>query len=605
MKSTFAFLMVLVVGLVVLWGCDGKNGTREFPGKDIVLRLEPSNNNPRNSEGDFITLKNGRILFIYTHFTGGSADDAAACLASRFSDDRGVTWSHEDQLVLANEAVFNIMSVSLLRLPNGDIGLFYLRKNAEGDCLPLLRISTDEAQTWGPARVCIDEPGYYVMNNDRVVQLSGGRILLPVALHQTNDGNLIATAQILCYCSDDNGKTFFKGGIAANPEQVVTQEPGVVELKDGRVMLFCRTESGVQYISFSNDRGATWTPLQPSTIRSPLSPASIERIPATGDLLLVWNNNYKPVLDGGKRTPFTLAISRDEGKSWERIKNIESDPAGWYCYTAIEFVGNDVLLGHCAGNTRITSGLAATQITRLSREWIYSTTTPDPSVKIDSAGTVALNCPDPEAQIRYTLDDSLPTARTALIYKSPFHVSRTTPLLMQAFAPGKPASLIVGAYVGSDVLQPALEFSGEPGPGVIYHYFEGEAYHTDDIAKIPFVETGVIANFSLSPRRREINFAFIFAGFIDIRNDGPYTFYLESNDGSVLIVDDHTLINNDGTHGVYEKSATMALRNGPHKIECRYFQLGGRKELKISWQGPGFKKTELGGEFLGHTRAGK
>ncbi len=605
MKKTIIPLFVLAAGLLYCSGCGNKDLTDEGSGKKIVLRLEPGPNNPRNSEGDFIRLKSGRLLFVYTHFTGGTADDAAAHLALRFSDDGGVTWSPQDQLVLANEAVFNIMSVSLRRLPGGEIALFYLRKNAEADCVPLLRLSSDEGQSWGPARVCVDEPGYYVMNNDRVLQLGSGRILLPLALHPVRDGKMFNTAQILCYCSDDNGQTFFKGGVAANPDQVVAQEPGMVELKDGRIMLFCRTGSGVQYLSYSSDRGATWSPLQPSTITSPLSPASIERIPATGDLLLVWNNNYQAALDGGKRTPFTLAISRDDGRSWERIKNIASDPAGWYCYTAIEWVGDDVLLGHCAGNTRITNGLATTHITRLSRDWIYAAVTPDPVVKTDSAGTVVLACADPEARIRYTLDDSLPTAATALFYKTPFQVSRTTPLLMQASSPGKADSKIVGAYVGSDVLQPALAFNGEPGPGVVYHYFEGEVFRTADIEKIPFIESGVAANISPAPRRREINFAFIFSGYLDIRRDGQYTFFLKSNDGSVLSLDDHLLINNDGAHGVYEKSATIALRKGPHKIDCRYFQLGGGHQLQVSWQGPGFEKSEISGEMLAHRRAGQ
>ena len=47
-------------------------------GKEIVLRLDPKDGNPRNSEGDFIQLKDGRILFVYTHFTKGSGDNAGA-----------------------------------------------------------------------------------------------------------------------------------------------------------------------------------------------------------------------------------------------------------------------------------------------------------------------------------------------------------------------------------------------------------------------------------------------------------------------------------------------------------------------------------------------
>ena len=45
---------------------------------------------------------------------------------------------------------------------------------------------------------------------------------------------------------------------------------------------------------------------------------TIERIPGTGDWLLVWNNNdgSNPEIKG-KRTPLTTAISKDEGKNLE------------------------------------------------------------------------------------------------------------------------------------------------------------------------------------------------------------------------------------------------------------------------------------------------
>ena len=88
--------------------------------------------------------------------------------------------------MVANEGGQNVMSVSLLRLQDGRIALFYLRKNSPADCRPYLRISADETQTWSEPQRCIeDEVGYYVLNNDRAVQLARGRIVLPVALHNT------------------------------------------------------------------------------------------------------------------------------------------------------------------------------------------------------------------------------------------------------------------------------------------------------------------------------------------------------------------------------------------------------------------------------------
>jgi len=594
---------ILFVSLFLLslfaFHCDLKPSLQN--GKQIVLRLEPSADNPRNSEGDFIRLKDGRILFVYTHFTGGHGDHASAYLAGRFSDDGGKTWTTEDIVILPNEGKMNTMSVSLLRLQSGKIALFYLRKNSEADCIPYMRISTDEAKTWSEPVRCIDRVGYYVMNNDRVVQLENGRLLLPVSLHNTPETNHFSgIGRIFTYYSDDEGRSWHRSQEVANPDKIVLQEPGVVELKDGRLMLFCRTTSGVQYISFSDDHGESWSPIEPSNIKSPCSPASIERIPSTGDLLLVWNNNYEPWEgDGGRRTPYNLAISKDEGKSWEKIKTIECDPMGWYCYTAIEFVGDHVLLGHCAGDRRKHSGLAATQITRLSLDWIYADATPAPYVAKDSAGVVTLACPIEEAEIHYTLDGNLPNI-SAPIYDQPLHVSRTTLLRMQAFCPSRTPSALVTTSVGMDVLQDAQPVQAALIPGLLYHYYEETCRSTMDIEKLTPVASGLCLQFSIVNRKRDENFAFSFSGYIHIPADGNYTFSVLSNDGSVLYLDDAELVNNDGPHGRYEISNSIGLRAGKHKIHLDYFQLGGGKDLKVFWQGPGFAKTEIPAEVLFH-----
>ena len=79
-----------------------------------VLKISPSDNNPRNSEGDFIELKDGRLLYIYTHYYGeSSSDHATAYLASRSSSDHGKTWSQKDEIEIENEGDMNVMSVSL------------------------------------------------------------------------------------------------------------------------------------------------------------------------------------------------------------------------------------------------------------------------------------------------------------------------------------------------------------------------------------------------------------------------------------------------------------------------------------------------------------
>ena len=345
-----------------------------------IRLLPPGPGNDRNSEGDFVQLADGRILLVYAHYFDQGGDVSPACLAARYSADGGKTWTAEDEIVVPRQGDDSIRSVSLLRLADGRIALFYLNCTSwPDDERPFLQVSTDEAKTWSDP-VCLipdADAGYYVTNNDRVVQLESGRLLLPTSLHHDPPAKqFTGYGRIMVYLSDDAGRTWRRSktvctGERPGEERILLQEPGIIELDGGRLMMFCRTDLGCQYVSRSTDGGDTWSPFEPSEIISPRSPASIERIPKTGDLLMVWNNhqNVRPEY-AGKRSPLSVAISRDEGGTWEHVKTLEDDPGGHYCYTAIEFVGDHVLLAYCAGQ-RQTGGLRLTQITRFGLDWLY------------------------------------------------------------------------------------------------------------------------------------------------------------------------------------------------------------------------------------------
>ena len=335
------------------------------------LTLAPSPGNPRNSEGDFIQLKDGRWLFIYTHFTAGADDDAKAHLASRESSDGGRIWSDKDKIVVSNEGGFNVMSVSLLRLKSGEIALFYLRKNSLQDCRPVVRFSRDEAATWSDPIDCITEDiSYYVLHNNRVIQLKNGRLVMPTGLHRFDKGKLLE-GEIVTFLSDDNGRTWRR---SASVLKADFTKPCVVEVKKDRVLMVIRTRMSCQYLSESKDNGETWSTSEPSGIFSPEAPATLARIPSTGDLLLIWDDHCDQPLEYRRkhppiRTPFAAAISKDGGRTWRKNKFVEDQVGYGYCYTAVAFDGERVLLGYCAHKS--TWGLETTQISSFKVRDLY------------------------------------------------------------------------------------------------------------------------------------------------------------------------------------------------------------------------------------------
>ena len=304
---------------------------------------------PRNSEGAMVELKDGKLLFVFSRFTEGGGDNDRAHLARTYSEDGGRTWSEPD-VVVETEGRMNVMSVSLLRLASGELMMSYLRKNSTSDCRPVVRFSHDEGRTWSEPVEVTEEVCYYVVNNDRVVQLSSGRLVMPVAVYCPEHGKH-GVAPSRCFISDDGGRTWRMGkGEARMQEGVDAQEPGVVELEDGRLMMLIRNRIGYIYRSYSEDGGETWTTPESTGIPcAKASPISCKRIPSTGHLLMVWNHRPPDSPEPNRRTPLTCAVSRDEGKTWENLRDIETDPDRGFCYTSILFRGDEVVLSYCAG----------------------------------------------------------------------------------------------------------------------------------------------------------------------------------------------------------------------------------------------------------------
>ena len=79
-------------------------------------------------------------------------------------------------------------------------------------------------------------------------------------------------------------------------------------------------------------------------------------MPGTKTLMVVFNDHSgrvpKPVA-ANQRAPQAVAFSTDEAKTWGPSQLVEDDLTGWYCYTAIHFTDDAVLLAYVAGNAEI------------------------------------------------------------------------------------------------------------------------------------------------------------------------------------------------------------------------------------------------------------
>ena len=213
-----------------------------------------------------------------------------------------------------------------------------------------------------------NQPGYHVVNNDRITQLSSGRLLAPAA--STSDVRKVNHFVSRCFISDDGGRTWRQGKGFVDLPKRGAMEPEVLETRNGRVLMILRTQLGYIAASDSSDGGETWSEPRSFGIKAPEAPATLRRIPSTGDLLLIWNNTYTAGAGhGGRRTPLTAAVSSDEGKTWKQLRNLESRPDRTYSYTSVTFVSDRAVLSYWESAPDVRG--YSTKFRSLPVSWFY------------------------------------------------------------------------------------------------------------------------------------------------------------------------------------------------------------------------------------------
>ncbi len=321
----------------------------------------------RGMPGSIVALNDGRLLLTYSGMNAaGQGTDA---IAARYSPDKGKTWGEEFVLVPKPQppAADRYCHPSLLRLANGQLLLSYIYVSGAS---PLFghnyyRRSADDGKTWGDQLIVTPRAGYHIMHNDKLVQLSSGRIIAPIEHELVSSADGHAGYVSYSVYSDDNGYSWHESQNSVKLLPIEAQEPHVVELKDGRVMMLMRTYSGCVARAYSTDRGESWSKgelVRALPLPKTSSALNIKRIPGTGDLLLLRasSGTQEPPL---KRTPLVSVLSKDDGETWENERVIAGDPEDDYGYPSLLFVGDTAVISY-----HQRDGL---HVVRMALTWFY------------------------------------------------------------------------------------------------------------------------------------------------------------------------------------------------------------------------------------------
>ena len=205
---------------------------------------------------------------------------------------------------------------------------------------------------------------------------------------------------------------------------------------------------------------------------------------------------------------------------------------------------------------------------------------------------VALATTTAGTEIRYTLDGSEPTETSAL-YAAPVPVDRSLTLKAKGFKPGAAPSRTLTLEAEKAVFRKGAA-AGETAtrPGVAYSYYEGVFACVDDIRKGKYVSSGTMPAPSIAEAPQEDHFGYVFTGSILIPERGVWEFMTKSDDGSVLMIGDRRVVDNDGSHASVMATGRVALEAGLHPYTLLYFEDYEGQDLLWGWKAPGAEGFE-------------
>jgi hypothetical protein len=164
------------------------------------------------------------------------------------------------------------------------------------------------------------------------------------------------------------------------------------------------------------------------------------------------------------------------------------------------------------------------------------------------------------------------------------------------------SSLIILAvllFIAIIVTNYLLDFSGY---GLRGRYYAGSKWEEDPLLE----RVDPLIQFQWNPGSYEESppplnsppFSVEWKGYINIKKAGLYSFGTNSDDGSLLYINDRLIVDNDGPHSATYVSGSLRLEERVYPLRIRYFDIGIQGKMELYWKLPGQAKEIIPSRVL-------
>jgi hexosaminidase len=214
-----------------------------------------------------------------------------------------------------------------------------------------------------------------------------------------------------------------------------------------------------------------------------------------------------------------------------------------------------------------------------------------------STDTLRLKSPVNDFKIRYTTNGSLPDQRSALL--TSLGINKSQNIKVAAFTPsGKRGDIYTINYQQQTLAEPQNPANISNGLTVAYYkgFFKGTTAIKAGAPDSVFIADNIIVPKSVNAP----SFGLKYRGYINVPQDGIYTFYLTCDDGGTLKVAGRETVDNDGLHSAIEKTGQVALKKGLQPFALDFVEGGGGFTLKLKYSKDGAAPADIPSDWFKH-----
>ena len=227
----------------------------------------------------------------------------------------------------------------------------------------------------------------------------------------------------------------------------------------------------------------------------------------------------------------------------------------------------------------------------------------NPTSKFLESMIVKIKKCDPQFQLRYTTDGSRP-CKDSNVYDGPFTITKPTTVKVAMFDGETQISQEVFKTFKRAKIHKPVEAKVE-GKGLKFTEYlydgpeDGEWRKIPNLDKMKPATSKVVKKIGFPKTNDREKFAQRYEGYIKVEKTGMYNFFLNSDDGSRLYINDKLVVDNDGRHGMDDTVVGgMGLEKGLHKFRLDYMEWAYDEALILNWSGPGIKKQQIPAKAL-------